>query len=218
MSMYENLVMQTQMNYSRYHRIYAAGKTAVKLSGRKPLPYREQIQEFVKRVQEAECIVVGGASGLSAAGGGDFYYADTPSFRKYFGKYAEKYGFKGAFDGMYSKFDSDEEHWGFIATFLNTTLNAPVREPYLDLDKMFCSLDAIQADENGNASELPFPGKEEYSPGSQMLEKESAAYLSQLENRNETLADQAQLCHTQYPVLQAVGNLYLNKQILFQCF
>ena len=83
---------------------------------------------------------------------------------------------------------------------------------------LFCSLDAIQADENGNASELPFPGKEEYSPGSQMLQKESAAYLSQLENRNETLADQAQLCHTQYPVLQAVGNLYLNKQILFQCF
>lgn len=136
MSIYENLVMQTQMNYSRYYSIYAAGKTAVKLSERKPLPYCEQIQEFVKRVQEAECIVVGGASGLSAAGGGDFYYADTPSFRKYFGKYAEKYGFKGAFDGMYSKFDSDEEHWGFIATFLNTTLNAPVRDPYLDLDKI----------------------------------------------------------------------------------
>ena len=79
---------------------------------------------------------MGGASGLSATGGGDFYYADTPSFRKHFGKYAEKYGFKGAFDGMYSGFDTREEHWGFIATFLNTTLNAPVREPYLDLDEI----------------------------------------------------------------------------------
>lgn len=74
MSCYENLVMKTQMNYSRYYSTYAAGGTAVVLSKQKPLPYEEQIQEFVRRVQEAECIVVGGASGLSAAGGGDFYF------------------------------------------------------------------------------------------------------------------------------------------------
>lgn len=109
MSFYENLVLQTQVNYTRYRSVYASKRTAVKLSRRESLPYSEQIREFVRRVREAECIVVGGASGLSAAGGGDFYYGDTPSFRKYFGKYAEKYGFKGAFDGMYSGFDSREE-------------------------------------------------------------------------------------------------------------
>lgn len=132
MSCYENLVMQAQMNYSRNYGVYASKKTPVRLSQRKPLPYEEQICEFAKRVKEAECIIVGGASGLSAAGGGDFYYGDTPSFRKYFGKYAKKYGFKGAFDGMYSGFDSRGEHWGYVATFLNTTLNAPVREPAMD--------------------------------------------------------------------------------------
>lgn len=31
-----------------------------------------------------------------------------------------------------------------------------------------------------------------------------------------TLSDQAQLCHIQYPVLQAIGNLYLNQQISFE--
>ena len=36
---------------------YASGGTAVVLSKQKPLPYEEQIQEFVRRVQEAECIV-----------------------------------------------------------------------------------------------------------------------------------------------------------------
>ena len=77
MSCYENLVMKTQMNYSRHYSTYASGGTAVVLSKQKPLSYEEQIQEFVRRVQEAECIVVGGASGLSAAGGGDFYYSDT---------------------------------------------------------------------------------------------------------------------------------------------
>ena len=67
MSCYENLVMKTQMNYSGHYSTYASGGTAVVLSKQKPLSYEEQIQEFVRRVQEAECIVVGGASGLSAA-------------------------------------------------------------------------------------------------------------------------------------------------------
>ena len=34
----------------------------------------------------------------------------------------------------------------------------------------------------------------------------------------ESLADETQLLHIQYPVLQAIGNLYLNKQISFQQF
>ena len=96
MSMYENLVMQTQMNYSRYYGTYAAGKTPVRLSDREALPYEKQIEKLIEKIKEADCIVVGGASGLSSAGGGDFYYEDTPSFRRYFGKFAEKYGFQGA--------------------------------------------------------------------------------------------------------------------------
>ncbi|RHI16154.1 NAD-dependent protein deacetylase, partial [Agathobacter rectalis] len=38
MSCYENLVMKTQMNYSRHYSIYASGGTAVVLSKQKPLP------------------------------------------------------------------------------------------------------------------------------------------------------------------------------------
>ena len=80
MSCYENLVMKTQMNYSRRYSTYASGGTAVVLSKQKPLPYEEQIHEFVRRVREAECIIVGGASGLSAAGGGCLLYT-SPSPR-----------------------------------------------------------------------------------------------------------------------------------------
>lgn len=50
MSCYENLVMKTQMNYSRHYSTYASGGTAVVLSKQKPLSYEEQIQEFVRRV------------------------------------------------------------------------------------------------------------------------------------------------------------------------
>ena len=117
MSFYEDLVMQTQMNYSKYYHVYASGSTPYQLSDKRPMAYQEQIQRLVQEIKTADCVVVGGASGLSAAGGGDFYYEDNASFRKYFGKFAKKYHFKGAF-----------------ATFLHTTQTAPVRQPYLDLD------------------------------------------------------------------------------------
>lgn len=136
MSFYENLVMQTQMNYSRYYSLYAAGKTPYALSEKAALPYEEQIECLVKEIKEAECVLVGGASGLSAAGGGDFYYEDNASYRKYFGKFAEKYHFKGAFDGMMRQWDSREEFWGYLATFLYTTQTAEIREPYRDLDSL----------------------------------------------------------------------------------
>ena len=136
MSFYENLVMQTQMNYSRYYGVYAAGKTPYELTDKKALPYEKQIEALLQELEEADCVVVGGASGLSAAGGGDFYYGNTPSFQKYFGKFAEKYGFEGAFAGMQYPFAAREERWGYIAAFLNTTQKAPVREPYLDLDRL----------------------------------------------------------------------------------
>ena len=44
MSCYENLVMKTQMNYSRHYSIYASGGTAVVLSKQKPLPYNRKEQ------------------------------------------------------------------------------------------------------------------------------------------------------------------------------
>ena len=133
MSYYEDIVMQTQMMYSRYYNLYAAGKTPYPLSERPPLPYQEQITRLVREIQAADCVVVGGASGLSAAGGGDFYYEDNASYRKYFGKYAEKYHFNGAFDGMMHRWPTREEYWGYLATFLHTTQTAPVRKPYQDL-------------------------------------------------------------------------------------
>ena len=136
MSFYEDLVTQTQMNYSRYYSIYAAGRTPYELTDKPALPYDQQIARLVQAIREADCVVVGGASGLSAAGGGDFYYEDNASYRKYFGKYAEKYHFKGAFAGMMHHWSSREEFWGYLATFLHTTQTAPIRPPYLDLDAL----------------------------------------------------------------------------------
>ena len=134
MSFYEDLVMQTQMNYSRHYNLYASGRIPYALAKKTEIPYEEQIRRLVKEIAVADCVLVGGASGLSAAGGGDFYYEDNASYRKYFGKYAEKYHFNGAFDGMMRPWDDRAEFWGYLATFLHTTQTAGIREPYRDLD------------------------------------------------------------------------------------
>ena len=63
MNFYDDLVMQTQMNYSKYHPIYASGSTPYQLTDKKPLPYSEQIKRLVQEVKEADCVVeIGRAS------------------------------------------------------------------------------------------------------------------------------------------------------------
>ncbi|MCH3921576.1 NAD-dependent protein deacetylase [Limosilactobacillus sp.] len=135
-SLYEQLVMQTQMNYSRYYGVYAQGETPIKLTAKKPLPYDQQIKIFAEKIKAADHVIVGGASGLSAAGGGDFYYAATPSFKTAFKRYYDKYQISGAFAGMQRQWSSRGEFWGYLATFLHTTLHAPVRKPYADLQAL----------------------------------------------------------------------------------
>ncbi|ACV21169.1 Uncharacterised protein [Slackia heliotrinireducens] len=134
MTPYEQLVVQLTNQSFRYQHVYRQGGTPYRLTEKEPLPYEEQIKAFAHMVEQADCILVGAASGLSAAGGGDFYYEDNESYRAYFGKFAEKYGFQGAFAGMMHPWETAEERWGYLATFLNTTLSVPVRQPYVDLD------------------------------------------------------------------------------------
>lgn len=141
MSFYEDLVTQTQMNYERYYPVYAQGGTTYQLAKPSGRTYEEQIAYFAERVRAADCVLVGGASGLSAAGGGDFYYEDNESYRRAFKPFAEKYHFKGAFAGMMHPWDTPNERWGYLATFLHTTLAAPVRQPYRDLDALLAGKD-----------------------------------------------------------------------------
>lgn len=137
MTLYERIINETQMeNFMANRGLYAMGGSPIKMSSKLAAPYNEQIENLVKQIKEADVIIVGGASGLSAAGGGDFYYENNDSYKKYFGKYEKKYGFKGAFAGTFAHWNKREEFWGYLITFLHTTINAEVRKPYLDLDKL----------------------------------------------------------------------------------
>jgi hypothetical protein len=48
-SLYEQLVMATQVNYQQYFGVYASGKTPVALTAREPLPYDQQLDVFAKK-------------------------------------------------------------------------------------------------------------------------------------------------------------------------
>ena len=48
---------------------------------------------------------------------------------------------KGAFEGSFYRWPTAEARWGYLATFLDTTLNAPLRKPYKDLDAILAQKD-----------------------------------------------------------------------------
>ena len=101
MTLYEQLVIELTNRSFSHQAAYRSGSTPYELSGSEPLPYGQQVETFARMVEEADCVLVGGASGLSAAGGGDFYYEDNATYRRHFGKFAERYGFRGAFEGSF---------------------------------------------------------------------------------------------------------------------
>ena len=134
MTPYEQLVIELTNRSFSHQAAYRTGGTPYDLSDYEPVSYGQQIKDFARMIEEADCVLVGGASGLSAAGGGDFYYEDNATYRKHFGKFAERYGFRGAFEGSFYRWPTAEARWGYLATFLDTTLNAPLRKPCKDLD------------------------------------------------------------------------------------
>lgn len=97
--------------------------------------HEKNIQLLLDKIEEADAIMVGGASGMSAAAG-YIWYADDAMFRKYFGKFAEKYGIDGIFNGFYYRYRTREERWGYIATLLHYINDCKIGQPYHDLHKL----------------------------------------------------------------------------------
>ena len=94
---------------------------------------KEKISLLIEKIREAEAIVVGGASGMSAAAGYRHYYEHDEEFVEWFGAFEEKYGFTNSFNGFYHRYPSSAHRWAYIATFMKCILSEPVGKPYLDL-------------------------------------------------------------------------------------
>lgn len=97
--------------------------------------YQNNIDTLLQKIQEAEVIVVGGAAGMSAASGYNWYHDDA-MFRKYFNVFAEKYGIDSIFGGFYYKFRTEEERWAYLSTLINFVAEVPIGHTYKDLYKI----------------------------------------------------------------------------------
>ncbi|GIP43426.1 hypothetical protein J45TS6_18850 [Paenibacillus sp. J45TS6] len=95
-------------------------------------PYQDNIATLLEKTKEAEAVVVGGAAGMSAAAGYNWYQTDD-IFIKYFGEFANKYDIKSIFYGFYHRFQTREERWAYIATLIKFVYDSDAGQPYLDL-------------------------------------------------------------------------------------
>lgn len=95
--------------------------------------YEEQVELLATHIRDAQAIVVGAASGMSAAAGFLHYYERDADFVKTFGDFEKKYGFHNTFDGFYYRYRTSEERWAFIAHYLCMILDAETGQPYRDI-------------------------------------------------------------------------------------
>lgn len=95
--------------------------------------YKEVVNSLIQHIQDADAIVVGGASGMSAAAGFRHYYEYDKDFIENLGEFGKKYGYRNTFDGFYYHYRTSEERWAFNARDICMILDAKTGQPYYDL-------------------------------------------------------------------------------------
>ena len=91
------------------------------------------IQQLLDLIDQADAVVVGGASGMSAAGT-DSYYDVNPTFLTYFGDIYEKFGPRagGVFPAFYYPYPREEQRQYAIARVMQMVHESPVPQQYWD--------------------------------------------------------------------------------------
>ena len=96
----------------------------------------KQIESFKKIINNAEAIVVGGASGMSAAAGFKFYYQRDEVFEMIAGSLEDKYGFHNFFDALYAPQPKAGERWAILIRAIKYIYDSYTGEPYMDLAEL----------------------------------------------------------------------------------
>ena len=95
-----------------------------------------QIEILKKNIQEAEAIIVGGASGMSAAAGFRFYYMNDATFKQIAGQLGEKYHADGFFPLAYHPQIKKGELWAALLREYKYLYECHTGEPYEDLAEL----------------------------------------------------------------------------------
>lgn len=96
----------------------------------------EKIDTLREKINDAEAIIVGGASGMSAASGFRFYYADDDVFKNIAGGIRDKYRVYTYFDAYYDPRISREEHWAMMLRTIKYGYECETGETYSDLAEL----------------------------------------------------------------------------------
>ena len=96
----------------------------------------EKIELLKNKIKEADAIVVGGASGMSAASGFKFYYQEDDVFRKLTGSLGKKYGFHNLFDGHYHPRVTQGEKWAMALRTIKYISECETGDTYTDLAEL----------------------------------------------------------------------------------
>lgn len=98
--------------------------------------YNALVEQFLTKIEEADAVLVGAASGMSSAAGYSHYYERTDEFVEWCGDFEEKYGFHCSFDGAYYPYRTTEEKWAFYSRIICCILSEKTGAPYLDLARI----------------------------------------------------------------------------------
>ena len=96
----------------------------------------ETIKILKNKIDTADAIIVGGASGMSAAAGFKFYYQRDEVFEKIAGSLENKYGFHNFFDALYNRYTTRGEHWAILIRTMKYIHDCYTGEPYIDLAEL----------------------------------------------------------------------------------
>lgn len=94
---------------------------------------QEKIDLLQKKIDEADAIVVGAASGMSAASGFVFYYKEDDVFRSIAGGLAKKYDRHSMFDLFYDRRLTRGEHWAQMLRTVRYIYECYTGETYKEL-------------------------------------------------------------------------------------
>lgn len=81
-----------------------------KLMNKSTKSYLDKLKQLKAALDEADAVVIGAGSGLSAAAG--FTYSGE-RFERYFHDFAEKYHIRDIYSGGFYPFQSLEEYWAY---------------------------------------------------------------------------------------------------------
>lgn len=97
---------------------------------------QEDINFLKEKIEQADAIVVGGASGMSAASVFIFYYREDDVFKSLEGSLAKKYNRHNMFDLFNDQRPSRGEQWALMLRTIKYVYECYTGETYTDLAKL----------------------------------------------------------------------------------